>query len=395
MRGLILLLLIGFLLWRLIPNSLSHYTDAVWQRCKGSQFTPSCYDREIPRLMDPPKNLSMKETFSVLSQIQKTEPTLVSCHLLAHKIAGKAVRRDPTNWKYFLSDCPALCQYGCQHGVLISRYGGQILGQDQLAKVSKELAAACLPRPGYAPGRNEQYFCFHGLGHFAMFAAGGSMEGAVNFCQGVAGLSSAHYAQACTEGAFMSLYAPQADEEKAMVAGKTPNPDHVPNFCSGFLPDAQNVCRRESWPLFREMVYTPEGVTRFCSYAPDETEQKQCFETALNILAVYLNEGPRVALEKSFQFCSNFSDLPAQFCFQSAARRYYLRYPESVSDAVFFCKKAPEEKSVSACYTELIRVGTGVRRSADQLRDFCSLFPETLKANCLIQYEKNDAPARR
>ena len=80
-----MLLLLIFIKNGVVGKPLGKYAETVWQRCGSAQFTPSCYDEEIPRLMDEPARLSMEEAFAVTRIIQEKDPKYAYCHVLGHK----------------------------------------------------------------------------------------------------------------------------------------------------------------------------------------------------------------------------------------------------------------------------------------------------------------------
>ena len=58
-------------------TDLQKYARQVQDKCKGSNYKASCYDREIPKLMD---YISMEDAFNVTKIIQKTDVQYKYCH---------------------------------------------------------------------------------------------------------------------------------------------------------------------------------------------------------------------------------------------------------------------------------------------------------------------------
>ncbi|MBI3486150.1 hypothetical protein HY025_04395, partial [Candidatus Daviesbacteria bacterium] len=50
--------------------TLEEHANTVFTKCEKSIYHPSCFDVEIPKLMDSPTNLSMEESFAVTKIIQ-------------------------------------------------------------------------------------------------------------------------------------------------------------------------------------------------------------------------------------------------------------------------------------------------------------------------------------
>src|SRR5688572_29551570 len=125
-------------------KTMSHYADQVYAKCKNAGFPPSCYDEEIPKLMD---KISMEEAFEVTKYVQQKDTRYLYCHVLAHKLSYREVDRDLNKWKDVVSRCPAtFCNNGCQHGALMRRFNAESLTPEQIDQIKPDLSDVCEPR---------------------------------------------------------------------------------------------------------------------------------------------------------------------------------------------------------------------------------------------------------
>jgi len=95
-------------------QALQKYADDVLAKCQSETYSPGCYDREIPKLMD---YISMEDAFKVTSIVQGEDKTYTYCHVLGHKLAAREIDKDPSKWKEVVTRCPSgICSNGCIHG---------------------------------------------------------------------------------------------------------------------------------------------------------------------------------------------------------------------------------------------------------------------------------------
>ena len=104
---------------------LQSYADQVLEKCSSSSYRPSCYDEELPKLMD---FISMEDALKVAKIVQSQDSSYRYCHVLGHKLSAKEYHKDTDNWKDIIHRCPyGECANGCQHGVLQERFRGEFL----------------------------------------------------------------------------------------------------------------------------------------------------------------------------------------------------------------------------------------------------------------------------
>jgi hypothetical protein len=76
-------------------KQLTTFTSTILKTCASSDpnMSHACYDREIPKLMDSPTNISMEDAFEVTKHIVEQDPTYAHCHVLGHKLSGKEMKK--------------------------------------------------------------------------------------------------------------------------------------------------------------------------------------------------------------------------------------------------------------------------------------------------------------
>ncbi len=381
-----LLILCLLLVAAIILKKESPLADRIYEFCKNTQFTPSCYDEEIPRLMDEPTNLSMEDAFAVTRLIQQKDPKYAYCHVLGHKLSFKETSKDLSKWKDVVARCPTtMCNNGCQHGALTRRFNSEILTDALIKEIRPDLSDVCEPRGKWNPVEVEQSMCYHALGHLAMFVTNANITKSVDLCQTIGSKPDGrNYVQTCTEGTLMTVYQPLEAEDRALVKDIAPTAQSMPQFCSRFTGETFHACRRESWPLFREQIHTPDGLVKFCSYTTDVSEQKKCYATALNIIAVILVMDDEQKVEKIADFCRKLHGKTRDLCFASSARRLIQVDPKLVSQALGICKLAEEDGLESSCYNELIRFSTiTYHEGSKEITAYCKKFPAQWVDQCL------------
>ncbi len=105
-------------------------------RCQKEEFTPNCYDKEIPKLM---RFMSMEDAFGVTRYVQEKDPKYRFCHVLAHELSYLETAKDPENWMDTMARCPAtMCNNGCPHGVLMYKFKSESLSDSQIESILPE-----------------------------------------------------------------------------------------------------------------------------------------------------------------------------------------------------------------------------------------------------------------
>ena len=154
--------------------SLEKYADQVMEECDDSSYVIGCYDQEIPKLME---YISMEEAFEVAKIIQEQDFRYGYCHVLGHNLSAVETSKDVSKWKEVINRCPrGICSNGCLHGAAQERFRDNVLSQEQLDELKRELIGVCDDTDEHKLTGLERAECYHGLGHLTMYVTGADME---------------------------------------------------------------------------------------------------------------------------------------------------------------------------------------------------------------------------
>jgi hypothetical protein len=208
-------------------KQLTTFTSTILKTCASSDpnMSHACYDREIPKLMDSPTNISMEDAFEVTKHIVEQDPTYAHCHVLGHKLSGKEMKKDPSKWKDVITRCPTeMCNNGCLHGSLMERFNTEYLSDAQIEQLKPDLEDVCEPRDSWHPREVERSMCYHALGHLNMYITRADINKSLELCKLIGTKPDGrNYVETCTHGVFMILYQPIEAEDIALVKGKNSN----------------------------------------------------------------------------------------------------------------------------------------------------------------------------
>ena len=102
--------------------------ETIIATCAQESYAPSCYDKEIPKLMD--EGYSMEQAFAV-TQVARKDPSYQYCHVLGHYLAAKETQKDPENWKDVIARIPlGMCSNGAIHGAFQERFRAESLPEN-------------------------------------------------------------------------------------------------------------------------------------------------------------------------------------------------------------------------------------------------------------------------
>lgn len=350
--------------------------------CAKTNYPPSCYDVEIPKLMSV---LSMEEAFAVTRLVQEKDKKYLYCHVLGHNVSYRETSRDLSKWKDVVARCPTtFCNNGCQHGAIMRRFNAESLDDAQIAQVKPDLMVVCEPRGTWSPTEVERSMCYHALGHLNMFITKADINKSIGLCTEIGVKADGrNYIQTCTQGVMMSIYQPLEPEDFALVKNITPTKDTVDVFCNKFTGEAWYACHSESWPLFMEEISRPDGLMKFCQYASDAVGREKCVSTAMNILTVNMVVNKDDQLGDLRAFCTQ---LPAPYngqCFAYAAFRLVQIDPRYTKTAMSVCSLAQEARVGDVCYAYLMGHAThSFHPASSEAQAFCAEFPQPWKEKC-------------
>jgi hypothetical protein len=346
-------------------------------KCASSNYKPTCYDDEIPKLME---QISLEDAFQVTRIIQDDDSSYRYCHVLGHKLAARETAKDPDKWQDVIKRCPSgLCSNGCIHGAFQERFRKEVLTEAEIETLKPQFENVCENRSGFNPTGLEKASCYHALGHLFMYVTGADIHKSVALCKEMTIKPNNDYSQLCFDGSFMQIFQPLEPDDFALIAGKEVDKDHVKAFCDGYTGKQQGSCWSESWPLFREELYQPKNLIAHCSYLKGTEERKRCFNALLYVYTAQMGFDQ----DKVFGYCSV---MPAQYsgnCFAQASSRLIETDYRNGESAVSLCEKGALYDKDNLCFKELIKYSTfNFHQGSEAFNSFCSVMPSPWKEKC-------------
>jgi hypothetical protein len=358
------------------------YAQEVLAACKNASYKPTCYDKEIPKLLS---HISMEEAFEVTRFIQKEDPSYLSCHVLGHYLSYHEVEKNPAAWKEVMTRCPAtMCNNGCLHGALMRRYNDQTFTSGQYPEVIRELSDVCEPRDSWNPTEVERSMCYHALGHLVMYVTNADIPPSVEMCKALGTKSDGrNYVQTCTEGVFMQIFQPLEPEDYALIKDIAPQKKDVSRFCARYEGMAFDACHRESWPLWVAEIDTPEGLLAFCGYAKDEIPKRICISAQMNHVTESLVVRQGQSLTSLEAYCRALPKPEQTWCFGGAASRLVQLDPVYQDLAREVCVLADESGVGEYCWLGLADYGGfSFPAGSREKRDYCNKLPSGYQSDC-------------
>jgi len=359
---------------------LKEYANKILEVCSSAKHRPSCYDEEIPKLMD---EISMLEAFEVTRFVQERDDSYWYCHVLGHNLSARETAKDPSSWKDVIARSPlGICSNGAIHGAFQERFRVERLSDDEIVELTPDLGDICEPRANWEPTAMQQATCYHALGHLTMYITGADVYKASGICDEVTVKDDGRdYSRLCYDGVFMQIYQPLEPEDFALIEGKQPTREEHEVFCKQFDAKKASSCWREGWPLHFADVKTPEGLVEFCSVPRDESERDTCYLSMFYVLtALHLEFGE----DKIVSFCSALpSDRMAQ-CFANAASRLIETDASLAESSARLCAIADARGLGEQCYRELLFYSTyNFPFGSEEFLHLCNSLPSSWASMCL------------
>lgn len=349
--------------------------------CKDSKYHPTCYEEEIPKLME---SISMEDAFRVTRAVQGEDASFPYCHVLGHELSAREVSRDPANWKDVVSRCPSgMCSNGCIHGGFQERFRAESLTDEQVLAIKPELMTLCEKRSNWNPTGLEQASCYHALGHLTMYLTLADIDKAIVLCEELTIKADGRdFSRLCYDGVFMQVFQPLEPEDFALIKGKEVTRDQVGSFCGEHSGAKKGSCLSESWPLFREeLMSDPKNLVSFCA-KEDANEQDRCYSALFYVLtAQFQFDSDRIT-----DYCAGLSGQRRAQCFANAASRLIETDYRNINASVAICKKADTHGAGNTCYQELVMYSTyNFHAGSLEATSLCDALPEQWKTACLTK----------
>ncbi len=356
-------------------ESMRAYADTVIKKCAGDTYKATCYDKEIPKLMD---YISMEDAFVVTKIVQKEGGAEYAyCHVLGHNLSAKETEKDPSKWKDVITRCPSgMCSNGCIHGAFQERFRTESMTDAEIDTIIPELKTVCESRGTWSPTGMEKASCYHAVGHLIMFISGGDIYKSNKVCEKL----NPVYSWLCFDGNFMQIFQPLAPEDFDLIKNIAPKTkEEAEKLCANFTGLMKSSCHQESWPLYFNEIMTPQGLVKFCSYTKDAVISNKCYNALFYIIPVQL----KLDVLRIKEFCSAVPDSKKGLCFSSSAARMIETDYNLVEKAVSLCNIADEYGVGKECYdTLIIHTAFNYQPNSSEAKYVCDILPEPWKSTC-------------
>ncbi len=374
----IVIVLATILLRRGSTLGIEETARLILETCREEGHKPSCYDREIPKVLD---YLTMEEAFAVTAEVQNADSGYGYCHILGHNISAIETKKNPDAWKDVVSRCPSgVCSNGCIHGAFQERFRSDVVtSETEFEQLLAELDDVCEARENWSPTDTERGSCYHALGHLLMLATGADIQQSLRGCDTAARMrNNLNPTQLCYDGAFMQIFQPLEPEDFALIAGKeiTDTAQHKA-FCAQFSGKQRGSCWTEGWPLHLDDISTGAGLTAFCDHLTDD-EKTRCYRSI--VYAVF----PLMQLKEELMisYCSSIPDSYQAQCFGDAASRLLEIDWHNIERAVGLCALA-HPMLQQDCYNSLSQMaGYNFPDGSDEQMRLCAALPLPWSQQC-------------
>lgn len=374
------------LIWNLIYSEgasasglLNRYANGVIEKCEDSDYRPTCYDKEIPDLME---SVSMEDAFKIASIVQEKDKSYFYCHVLGHELSAREVAKDPSKWKDVVARVPAgLCSNGGIHGAFQEKFRAEFLSVDVIEEIKSELFNICEPRESWAPTGLEQGSCYHALGHLTMYMTNAQIEESLNLCDELALQPDGRdYRPLCYDGVFMQIFQPLEPEDFALIEGREVSLDERVGFCGSFNGQQRNSCWFESWPLLPNLTSSEVVLDHCMNHLVKEEDRDRCFTGIFRIVSIQLN----FDIKKTIDYCSMFSFDIEDRCIASNASRIIETDYRNIGKAVELCESALTAAQNDYCFEDLVKYATfNFHPGSKEHLELCNLLPEKWKTSCI------------
>ena len=360
-------------------KNLQKYAQDVLIKCSKEKYRPTCYDREIPKLMDI---ISMEDAFKVTAMVQSQDKSFPYCHVLGHKLSAREINKDPSKWKEVVTRCPSgICSNGCIHGGFQEKFRSETFTEEQIEKLKPDLIDLCEKRANWYPTGLEQASCYHALGHLTMYLTDADVNKSTSLCEQAAIKKDGRdFSQLCFDGAFMQIYQPLEPDDFSLIKGREVNRDQLDGFCGQFSGRKKGSCLSESWPLLRqEIINNPDELVKFCG-KEEQSEQSRCLAGLFYVLTTQLNFDS----EKIKNYCLALPQNIQGLCFANAATRMIETDYGNISASVELCASSQTDANKDGCFEELVKYSTyNFHAGSEQFLQLCNGLPNDWKTKCL------------
>ena len=298
----------------------------------------NCYASQFRKLAEVEGPLF---SFNVLSQVQKSDPKAIGCHLIAHGIGKGSYKREPDNWRILIQNMNSSCNYGAIHGVLESHIAS--LPEKSLKK--EVIPSIC--------GETPRADCNHIIGHLLLVQTDANTNKALDLCEVFTDMQQNSF---CISGVFMEYQTALNLVDHQLV------PESWLNWPSR-LGELEKLCRSQKGKYaegcWEEIVHValvkfnndPKKIFDFCSTSQVPSGAKRCKRHAIGIIGASKNFN----LSALKSMCSLPQKEDPNFekeCYPALVSSALSTIPTMTKEAELFCKSLEKDFQPS-CFSML------------------------------------------
>lgn len=369
----------SFVFFESPEHTFARYADEIIKTCSDASYVPSCYDAEIPKLMD--RGISMEDAFHVTALIQAKDSRYWYCHVLGHELSAREAAKDLSRWDDVVARCPVgQCSNGCMHGAFQERFRDDLLPEEEIEKLIPKISNVCDSSDRRTFTHLERASCYHGLGHLMMYITQANIEQSVSLCDRVVREDDAvDFAHICYDGSFMQIFQPLEPEDFALVKDIAPETkEEAKAFCRQFSGEQYDSCHQESWPLFLDDIKGSGGTAAFCSEA-NQNDRQFCYNAIFNILLVQF----QLNKEQMIPICNEQDEPYYSQCFANVASRLLEIDKGLIPESISYCTLAEERGVGDRCWQELLYYSwADFEKDSKDFKTLCSLMPSPWQERC-------------
>lgn len=386
------------------PRSLEKISAEIIKLCVTEDSRQTCYDTEIPKIID--RGLTLEQSIDVIKLIQNQDSGYWFCHAVAHKLTTKEYYKNPKAWKEIMVRSPmGMCSNGFLHGALQAHFSTETLNGVQMSELMPDLQTICEKRENWQPTSQQQSSCYHELGHLSMYLTHGNVREAAKVCSTV-GLRSdgRNYLQTCHEGIFMQVFEPREPDDFELIYDIVPQKEKLgvceqysdgvmkggcwkigwvekyKEFCNQFEGDVRSACFREAWVIKSDDIQKAEAIVEYCTYAEDISEKRKCYNKLFYSLMSIFNFDTK----KLIPICLGLPQSIKGQCFANTASRLIETDRRLIKESVAVCKEADKIGIANECYQELSHyAGFVFPVKSPEFYELCDNLPNKWKEQCL------------
>ena len=370
-----------FLLSQNTDAQLDAYAVEIVEACADAKYKPSCYDEEIPKVMD--KGVSLEDAFAITQRVQEKDASYWYCHVLGHNVSAKEAAKDISQWTDVVARCPqGVCSNGCLHGAFQERFRGEEVSEAELEELIPEIARICVTGETRNFTGLEQASCYHAVGHLTMYITNADIERATHVCDRVAHYDDRDFRNLCYDGAYMQIFQPLEAEDIALVKDIAPETQtDAEIFCNQFTGMRRTACHMESWPLFIEDITTdPQYVDTFCGKHTNARDTSRCYNGIFYVLAARSGFSP----ESIDALCLQLDGTTQARCYAHSASRFLETDYRLASQATSVCERAEAQGVGEQCYEELLFYSAyNYHKDSPTFIELCEALPGEWSQRCL------------